>query len=265
LSGIDPKKLLSGLQQTLAAQGVDHQTVIAEFGQVRASEQRLQGKQFDLIDHTRGLILSLLSNQRPWGPIARKLDSIARIFFHYDPHVLKGADPDQLTRQMRAIQCGNRQIAKQMAALSPNIGVFEAIIQKYGSLDRFVESADPHTIASRLSDPKSEFKLRQVGYTLAMEYLRNVGVRACKPDVHLRRVIGLTRLGLVGFDEPSEEEAYRAVGKIADEAGVNPTYLDNLLWLLCAKNYGDVCGATPRCTACLLRETCHYPKRSTSL
>jgi hypothetical protein len=151
-----------------------------------------------------------------------------------------------------------------MAALSGNIGIFETIDKKYGSLDRFVESADPHAIAIRLSNSKSEFKLGQVGYTLAMEYLRNVGVRASKPDVHVRRAIGHARLGLVDAEVPSEEEAYRAVGKIACEAEVNTTYLDNLLWLLCAKDYGNVCGSMPQCTACLLREACQYPRRSAS-
>jgi hypothetical protein len=207
--------------------------------------------------------LSLLSNQRPWGPIARNLDRIGDIFFQYDPYAIKQTDPDQFAQKICAIRCGNRQLANQMAALSGNIGVFETIIEKYGSLDRFVESADPHTIAVRLSNPESEFKLRQVGYTLAMEYLRNVGVRASKPDVHVRRAIGQARLGLVDAELPSEEEAYRAVAKIADEADVNPNFLDKLLWLLCAKDYGNVCGSTPRCTVCLLREACQYPRRPT--
>jgi hypothetical protein len=77
---LDPKSLVSGLQHTLSAQGVDYERVIIEFGQVRASEERLQDKQFNLVDHTRGLILSLLSNQRPWGPIAANLDRIGDIF-----------------------------------------------------------------------------------------------------------------------------------------------------------------------------------------
>jgi endonuclease III len=145
-----------------------------------------------------------------------------------------------------------------MAALSGNIVVFETIAKKYGTLDRFVESADPHAIAKCLSDVGSKYKLRQVGYTLAMEYLRNVGLRASKPDVHIRRVIGRARLGLVGAETPSEEEAYRAVGKIAGEANVNPIYLDNLLWLFCAKDYGNVCSKKPQCTACRLREACNY-------
>ena len=41
----------------------------------------------------------------------------------------------------------------------------------------------PDVIAKRLGNP-GPYKLRHVGYTLALEYLRNVGIRAGKPDVH---------------------------------------------------------------------------------
>jgi hypothetical protein len=76
----DAKLLLERLQQTLTDVGLDYKRIVDEFGQVRASEQRAQGKTFKLVDHIRGLILSLLSNQRPWGPIARNIDHIAGTF-----------------------------------------------------------------------------------------------------------------------------------------------------------------------------------------
>ena len=57
-----------------------------------------------------------------------------------------------------------------------------------------------------------------------------------------------------GRAEPSEAEAYEAMGELADRAGINPTYLDNLLWLFCAEDYGNICGAKPYCDICHLRE-----------
>ena len=54
--------------------------MIADFGQVEASEKRRRGQRFALRDHVRGLILAQLSNNRPWGPIARNRDKIDRIF-----------------------------------------------------------------------------------------------------------------------------------------------------------------------------------------
>jgi len=57
----EPELLLAILQQTLATQGIDFDSIIAKLGQVQASEDRLQGRRFTLSDHLRGSVLSLLS------------------------------------------------------------------------------------------------------------------------------------------------------------------------------------------------------------
>jgi hypothetical protein len=186
------------------------------------------------------------------------LTQLQQIFLDYDPDALEAADPEILTKAIIEIHCGNRQIARQMMALAANIRLFRKIESGPGGLDKFVVSADPDTIASQLSRHGS-LKLKQVGYTLAMEYLRNVGIRAAKPDVHVRRVLGGDRLAYADH-HPSEEEAYRIVGDLAAEAGCNPTYLDNLLWLFCAQDYGNICRAAPRCDVCEFREACNYAR-----
>src|SRR5229473_6523811 len=107
---LDANEFTLRLQRTLTAQRVDYKRVIDEFGQVRASEERARGREFGLRDHIRGLVLSLLSNQRPWKPIADNLDRISSIFLDFDPAKIKDADPRQFTRQLRALRCGNRQI-----------------------------------------------------------------------------------------------------------------------------------------------------------
>jgi hypothetical protein len=257
VSSIGPLRLLRALERTLADVGLDVPRIINEFGQVHASEDRARGKTFTLRDHVRGLVLSLLSNQRPWGPIAQNLTSIDRVFLGYDPELLQAADPSVLVEEMKALRCGNRAIAEQMRTLGENIDTLRRVEADHGSLDRFVESEPPDRIARRLAG-RSPYKLKQIGFTLAMEYLRNVGVRACKPDVHVRRILSNQRLGY-SSSHPSEEEAYEIVDTLADRADCNPTYLDNLLWLFCARDYGCVCGAKPRCGICGLREECNYP------
>jgi hypothetical protein len=94
-----------------------------------------------------------------------------------------------------------------------------------------------------LSSP-GEYKLREVGFTLAMEYLKNVGIRAAKPDVHILRLLGPERLGYL--QDGNEEKAVRAIADLAAEAQVNEVYMDNLLWLFCAKDYADICGVVPK-------------------
>jgi len=253
-----PVDLLKGIQVTLSRRGIDYERIVGEFGQVAASVQRQHGKAFSFRDHLRGLILSLLSNQRPWGPIARNLESIEAVFLGYDQDRLADASPEKLLAKLREIRCGNRAAAVQLRALAGNIATLHRIEGDFGSLDTFVTSDTPDGIAKRLAS-SGRYKLKQVGYTLALEYLRNVGIRAGKPDVHIRRVLSEERLAYCA-GVPSEEHALRLVARLAQGASCNPTYLDNLLWLFCAKDYGNVCGATPKCALCELSTSCRYPQ-----
>jgi hypothetical protein len=134
IAELNAELLVERLQQTLSAVGIDYQRTIDEFGQVRASEECAQGKEFGLREHIRGLVLSLLSNQRPWGPIAQNLRRINAIFFQFSPTEIKATDPSQFAHQLRAIRCGNRQIARQMSTLHDNIAVFETIISDTDSI-----------------------------------------------------------------------------------------------------------------------------------
>lgn len=251
------KILVAGLVTTLARQGVDCDRVIAEFGQVPACEARERGRRFSLSDHVRGLLLSQLSNQRAWGPIAANLDAIRQVFLDYDPAALEAADPVELAKSIQALRCGNRQIAKQMACLAENIRTFRRIEKRHGSVDAFITSAPPDTIAKALSAP-GPYKLQHVGLALAFEYLRNVGIRAAKPDLHVCRILGQARLGYSQDDPCKPEEANPIIDRLAREAGCSATYLDNLLWLFCAQDYGKVCGAEPRCQVCALAGECAH-------
>lgn len=246
--------MLSKLQISLQRRNVNYDQIIAEFGQVSASEDRASGRSFSLRDHVRGLLLAQLSSQRPWGPIAANQEQIREIFHDYDPAALEGADPIVLVNAIRGIRCGNRALHNQLTVLRANIATFRRIEGIHGTLDSFITSAGPDEIARRISKP-GQYKLKQIGYTLAMEYLRNVGIRAGKPDIHVRRVLSVERLGF-SLGNPSEREAYSILATLAAEAGCNPTYLDNILWLFCAQDYGNICGASPVCGVCAFVDTC---------
>ena len=47
------------------------------------------GKKFTLSDHIKGLIYSLLSNQRPWKSIVANMDKIENIFYDFDVDKIK--------------------------------------------------------------------------------------------------------------------------------------------------------------------------------
>jgi thermostable 8-oxoguanine DNA glycosylase len=237
--------LLDEIRETLKKQGFNFQKWINSFGQVEALEKRQKGKIFSLREHVRGLLLSQLSNNRPWGPIAENIERIGQIFLDYDPDLLKQADPDQLAEQIKNIRCGNRAIVKQMRCLRQNIEMFERI----GDIDQFVTSDAPDVVAREFAAGKH--KLIQVGFPLAMEYLRNVGINTVKPDLHVCRIIGPERLGLCE-ETPTPEQAHSVLMDLALQSQHSAMYIDNLLWLFAAKDYAAICTAKPRCDVCLV-------------
>lgn len=85
MSTIDPNQFIELLKKSMIDRGIDYELIIKEFGQVRASEERAAGKEFGLRDHVRGLVLALLSCQRPWGPIAAQQLSNARNIYKTEP------------------------------------------------------------------------------------------------------------------------------------------------------------------------------------
>lgn len=249
--------IVQKIGRTLANNDVDFEKIINEMGQVSAAEKRSNGYEFTLNDHLRGLILSLLSNQRPWKPISDNLDNLEKIFFNYNSDKLKNADPEVLTNQIKAIKCGNISIKSQMTTLPYNISILEKVSEKYGSIDNFITSKPVEEIAECLSDAKSHYKLKQLGMALTMEYLKNVGLSGMKPDTHLLRICGPERLDII--QETNSKEQLQEFERFSKEAGVSTTYLDNLIWIFGANEYGEICSSSPKCYKCELTELCNYP------
>ncbi len=160
---------------------------------------------------------------------------------------------------MIAIRCGNRKIAAQMETLARNIEMFESLAHEFGSMDAFVTSQEPERIAKELGSGR-RYKLKEIGFTLAMEYLRNVGINAIKPDLHICRLIGPQRLGFIN-KEPTPEQAFSCLMRLADKSSENAVYLDTLLWIFAAKDYGNICTATPKCGECSVLLCLKHPSK----
>lgn len=254
---ISPKNLVKLLEDNLMQEGIDYKKEIQEGDNFSAIERRIQGENFSFREHIKGLILALLSSNRPWKPIQEKLAHIEEIFSGYDSDYIQRTSPKKLTQKIRKIKCGNKSISKQMESLSPNIDTLRRIELTYSSLDNFVLSNNLEITAKAISDPKSEYKLRQVGFALAIEYLKNVGIDGIKPDRHLLRIGSHERLGL--FEENmNQTEVSQRFREIAKQASVPIVYLDNLIFFFAAEGYGEICGAKPKCNNCLLTDYCNY-------
>jgi len=205
------------------------------------------------------MLLSMLSAHRSWKPIARRLGQLELVFGLYKPAYLEHIAPQQLAAEVEQLGCGNPRVRVQMDAIRPNLETMQRIEKEFGCMDQFVESDTPEAVALLLGRPGSRWKLKEVGPALALEYLKLVGIRAVKPDAHIRRICGPQRLALLDGRE-TDEQAAAKLRRIAQAAGVHPVAFENMLWLLGARDYGAICGSQPRCDVCELRRDCRSPR-----
>ena len=214
-------------------------------------EQRASGKHFSMSEHIRGLIYSLLSNNRPWKQIEANIEKIDEIFFEYDKDKILATNADVFIDKLQAKKCGNRNIKNQMNALHANIRKLERIEKEFGTLDNFVTSGSPLEIADLLAN-SIKYKFNTFGLALAMEYLRNVGVDATKPDTHIRRILGKNRLGYSPNEVAGEIEAIEIIDTISLQTGYSASKIDAILWLFCSDDNGMICTDKPHCDQCTL-------------
>jgi len=236
------------IKATLGRRGFDVDDHLNGMSHMAAIEARRHGKPFTMQEHVEGLVLAQLSSQRPWKPIEDNIGKLRAVFLDFAPEALASGNLDEIEQRVRALRCGNRQIRRQIQTLPENIACLQRIENERDGLDVYVQSDKPTVIARELGEGR-RYKLKQVGFTLALEYLRNVGIDAAKPDVHVCRIIGPQRLGWARND-PSPFAAAEIIREKAEEIGVSAAYLDGLLWLFGAKGYGDICAAVPNCGAC---------------
>jgi hypothetical protein len=206
-------------------------------------EAREKGKCFSFDEHLEGFIFAQLSNQRPWGTIIDNKENIRNIFMNFDKNKILEMEYMYFIDELKKIKCANRSINSQMKSLKENISMFEQIERDYQSIDNFITKDRPIIIAEILSG--GIYKMKQMGIALTMEYLKNVGIDASKPDVHICRILGSDRLGYSKSKVASEREAMEIIKKIAIEGNLKEIEVDALLWQFCAINYGNICGAAP--------------------
>ena len=201
-----------------------------------------------LSEHVRTMIYALLSNNRPWEPIAKNTANIDAIFSNYDIDSLKKADPGDLVDKIKSIRCGNRQITKQMNQLKHNIEVLEKIEQENGSIDNYYRNTTLVDVVKNLSLDNGRYKLKMMGIPLVCEYLKGIGVDVIKPDTLLCRILG--RLGYAKKIPATAWEAIEICKEIGKEYNLSQPIVDTVLWQYCAKDKFEVCTATPKCCKC---------------
>lgn len=230
---------------------------IADIDKESKMQLRAEGKSFSTEEHIKGLIYSLLSAQTVWANIEKNFKNIDNLFGGYLIDEIRKHDATYYVEGLKKIRCGSRSTHAQMNALHENISTIEKIINEYGSMDNFVTSKPSREIVKILSSGKSEYKIKQMGSALAWEYLRNIGIDGAKPDVHMKRILSVSRLGVSNRDKATDDEVLDAIESLSKETGFWMAEIDYLFWAYCATGKGEICTANPSCDKCVIRDYCN--------
>ena len=252
----DYKKMFDILEEYLDKKDFDVDKTV-----LKAVEDRKNGKNFSFNEHIKGLVFSLLSSQRDWSEIHKNRQYIEKLFFNFDKQKIKNTDYHDFIKGLVSHSLGNRAIHKQMETLNYNILILEKIEKEYDSLDDFVTRLKPNAISALLACKESPYALKQIGFPLALEYLRNVGIDTVKPDVHIVRIF--KRLGLLKGCESEEKEVLEVIEILSAESGYSKAYIDFLLWHYCSVGFGNICSENnPKCEQCVISEFCAKKTKS---
>lgn len=200
---INYTNLMDLIKNSMDLISYDYDKMIKEINNI--VDLRKNGKVFYFEEHLEALLLAQLSNHR-WGSstIKKNKQKLREIFKDYDKDYLRNVNPDILVDKIIAINCGNASIYRQLRALSYNINVLELIENDYGTLDNFVSSDDPNTLANIMYDGK--YKLKQVGKAFALDYFKKVGINTCKSDYQIGRLFGNSKLNFVNRNVATAHE-----------------------------------------------------------
>lgn len=255
--GVDYKNVINKIMESMNSIQYDYKSLLLE--QLEPIYERKRGKEFTFEEHLEGLIKSLLNNHR-WGDntVKENYEDIKIIFNNFDKEYLKEVDPELLYNRLLAIECGNVMLRKQLEGLKKNIKTMEKIEKDYGSLDAFVLSESPNTLANILYTGK--YQLEQVGISFALEYLRKVGIDTCKVDSQVKRLFGSDRLGLVKNKTATSLQSMKLIKEIARDSNLTEIEVDSILWQFCIQRGAYICSEVPRCNYCKLKDVCNYNK-----
>lgn len=216
--------------------------------------QRHQGKVFSFQEHLRGLIYAQLSAHAQWHHIAQKLPQVDALFFHYDVPAILAKEGSYFTTGLKQLSCASQCTNRQMNHLKENIAMLQKIVSEYGSMDTYISSVPPEELVRDLS--AGRHKLYGIGPALAWEYLRNVGIDGVKPDIHVCRFLGSSRMGESDQAQASPSEAVNIVRKMSAQLDLPMVEINSIIWSYCASHYGEICTATPHCGSCVVRSYC---------
>ncbi len=226
------------------------------FNQLSALDRRAQGGPWTNEEVFAAVVRAVLSNATDWAKVERILPELKEPFHGFDILWYSTLDGSDVKRDLVPWFCARRAGARTLGRDLGNLvlGIRQLMARSRGSLDGYISAllmehaCDPKQVALALGSSRSPEKLSALGIPLAAEFLKNLGYDVAKPDRHVNRVMGCFHMvefrrwaDTAGTKSPqaTERELYQvmcAVERFARLLGLRPTYVDNVLWLACAKS-----------------------------
>lgn len=254
----DHQHLWSEIQERLYAGVPDWRALIVHYQQVSAIEARERGRHWSDADVFEALVRSVLSNSTDWAKVERVLPELSARFFGFDPdwygNLNSRTVEDELLPWFRVRRAGSMTLRRDLMTLIQAARRLCILRVAEGSLEHYFQrlfdncGRDPKRMALALGSPKSPAKLPTLGVPLAAEFLKNLGFDISKPDRHINRAVGSfgwvnfrTWANREGTSHPSASEAEMsavmgAMELFASAVGERIAFVDNAVWLACAKS-----------------------------
>lgn len=231
---------------------------IRHLAQVPAAEARELGQPLSDEQVFEGLVRSVLSNSTDFAKVERVLPDLVALFRGFDLRWYAALTTDEIDRNVYgwflARRAGSMTLRQDLQRLARSSKRLVAASDEHGSLETWIEDVhkrsghDPKTLAIALAGTASPHKLPGLGVALAAEFLKNLGYDISKPDRHVNRAAG--SFGFVRFrrwpdrgrttppdaSEPELLDVMRSMEVWAEVIGERTAFLDNAVWLLCARS-----------------------------
>ena len=226
---------------------------------MRAVQERSRGRVWSDDQVFKAILLAVLSSNTVWSKVEGVLADLSELFDNFSLETYAGHSDNEIDHRFVPWFIGRKAGAMTLRSGLVNLARAARILQRHskrhGSADDYFTSlviecdGDPKQAALRLGG-KGEHKLPSLGVALAAEALKNLGFDVAKPDRHMMRAVG--SFGLVRFNRwkpadgrwgspksPSGKkllEVMSVAEQVADAAERHVAFVDNAIWLLCARD-----------------------------
>lgn len=252
------QQLWDAICTRLDRSGLEWRRVIDDMQQVSAAESREAGRVWTDSEVFEALLRGVLSNNTDWAKVERVIPELRDAFAGFDLGTFATTTDSEISDRVvpwfKQRKAGSMTLRRSLKSLRDAAATLRCWSNDHGSAEDYflniyrLNDSDPKRLVVALGSSSSPRKLPSMGIPIAAECVRNLGFDVCKPDRHLCRAVGA--FGMVRFQSWSDQSNTKAPRPTPDElvetmsqierfallVGERPTFVDNAIWLLCARS-----------------------------